>query len=331
MRKLHDDLDRQKLNRLTKGTKMNWLKKIMLLTVLTFVIVIGACSRKPGIDGEKVREYANALYNRELYTQAVTEYQRYLDTVPLDEEKQANVNFIIANIYFERLHDYENAMAYYMKVKHVFPGSSLVGESDKQIVACLERMQRSADAKQALEEATSLNPDELTKSRPGDVVAKIGSREITSGDLSFHISQLPDYIQSQLKDKTAKLQFLKQYIATELFYDAAKREALDKDKDVIEGTYQAKKSLMVQKYLENEIADEPEVKPEDVRLFYDANRENYAEKDDKGNIKRQKPFKDVQQQVKQDLIQSRQQKAYEQLLDRMVEAEDVRIFDDKVK
>jgi tetratricopeptide (TPR) repeat protein len=298
---------------------------------LILLMIFGACSRRPGMDGEKIREYANALYNRELYTQAVREYQRYLDIIPLDEEKQANVNFIIANIYFERLHDYENAMAYYLKVKHVFPKSALTGEADKQIIACLERMQRSADAKQALEEATSLNPDELIKSRPGDIVAKIGNREITSGDLSFHISQLPDYIQSQLKERTARLQFLKQYIATELFYDAAKRQALDKDKDVIEGTYQAKKSLMVQKYLENEIADDVEVKPDDVKLFYDANKENYAEKDDKGNIKRQKPFKEVQQQVTQDLMQSRQQKAYEQLLDRMVEAEDVRIFEDKVK
>jgi tetratricopeptide (TPR) repeat protein len=304
--------------------------KIKLFSLI-LLMIFGACSRKSGINGEKIREYANALYNRELYTQAVREYQRYLDIIPLDEEKQANVNFIIANIYFERLHDYENAMAYYLKVKHVFPESSLIGEADKQIVACLERMQRSADAKQALEEATSLNPDELIKSRPGDVVAKIGNREITSGDLSFHISQLPDYIQSQLKERTARLQFLKQYIATELFYDAAKRQALDKDKDVIEGTYQAKKSLMVQKYLENEIADDVEVKPDDVKLFYDANKENYAEKDDKGNIKRQKPFKEVQQQVTQDLMQSRQQKAYDQLLDRMVEAEDVRIFEDKVK
>jgi tetratricopeptide (TPR) repeat protein len=298
---------------------------------LILLMIFGACSRRPGMDGEKIREYANALYNRELYTQAVREYQRYLDIIPLDEEKQANVNFIIANIYFERIHDYENAMAYYLKVKHVFPESVLIGEADKQIIACLERMQRSADAKQALEEATSINPDELIKSRPGDIVAKIGNREITSGDLSFHISQLPDYIQSQLKERTARLQFLKQYIATELFYDAAKRQALDKDKDVIEGTYQAKKSLMVQKYLENEIADDVEVKPDDVKLFYDANKENYAEKDDKGNIKRQKPFKEVQQQVTQDLMQSRQQKAYEQLLDRMVEAEDVRIFEDKVK
>lgn len=289
------------------------------------------CAQGPHGGGDRVREYANALYNRELYTQAVEEYQRYLDIFNVDDNKQANVNFIIGNIYFERLHDYENAMAYYLKVKHVFPESELVGQADRQIVACLERLQRSIEAKQALDEATSLNPDDIDKPRPGDVVAKIGMREITSGDLSFHINQLPEYIQSQLKDRKAKLEFLKQYVATELFYDAAKRQNLDKDKDVIEGTYQAKKSLMVQKYLENEIAGEIDIKPDEVKLYYEANKDRYTEKDDKGNVKRQKPFQEVQQQVAQDLAQERQQKAYEQLLDRMVEAEDVRIFDDMVK
>ena len=36
------------------------------------------CSQQsePSIDSEKIREYANALYNRELYSQAIKEYQR---------------------------------------------------------------------------------------------------------------------------------------------------------------------------------------------------------------------------------------------------------------
>lgn len=298
--------------------------------VIIPVLLSVSCERGPTVDGETIREYANALYNRELYAQAVQEYQRYLDLYSTDENKQANVNFIIGDIYFERLHDYENAMAYYLKVKHVFPESELIDRADKQIVACLERLQRSADARQALDEATSLDPDDINESRPGEAVAKIGSREITSGDLSFYISQLPEYVRSQVKDRKAKLEFLRQYVATELFYDAAKRQGLDKDKDVIEGTYQAKKGLMVQKYLEGEIAGDVQVEPEDVKLYYEAHKDRYAEKDDKGNVKDQKSFQEVRQQAARDLAQERQQKAYQDLLDRMVEAEDVRIFDDKV-
>jgi len=92
------------------------LFKIIILCVLS-VILIGCSGKgKPGVESEKVREYANALYNRELYPQAIREYQRYLDLYPLSEQHQGNINFIIGNIYFERLYDYENAMAYFLKV-----------------------------------------------------------------------------------------------------------------------------------------------------------------------------------------------------------------------
>ena len=44
---------------------------------------------------------------------------------PIDEKEQANVNYIIGDIYFERIRNYRNALAYYEKVKHLYPESSL--------------------------------------------------------------------------------------------------------------------------------------------------------------------------------------------------------------
>lgn len=303
------------------------------LLILLSVVFMAGCSGKvkPSVRGEKVREYANALYNRELYPQAVREYQRYLDLYDVDDQQRANINFVIGNIYFDRLYDYENAMACYLKVKHVFPESNILPQVNRKIVACLERLQRSADAKQALDEATSLEPESVSKSHPGDVVATIGDREITSGDLKHHIEQLPEYIQSQLKESKAKLEFLRQFVATELFYDAAKRKQLEKDKDVIEGTFQAKKSLMVQKYLQQEIAGQINITNDDIELYHKANKDKYVEKDDKGNVTRQKPFDEIRKEVAEDLLRERQQKAYEELLDRMVQAEDVRIFEDRIE
>ena len=306
---------------------------IACIIAVFLIIMLSGCSQKtkPVVDGEKVRKYAIELYNRELYDQSIREYQRYLDNYQPDEQQQANINFVIGNIYFERLHDYENALAYYLKVKHVFPDSNVLPQVDKQIVACLERLQRSADAKQALDEATSLEPESVRESHGGTTVARIGDRNITSGDLQYHIGQLPDYIQSQLKNRDAKLDFLRQYVATELFYDAAKRKGLEKDKDVIDGAFQAKKSLMVQKYLQDEIAGKIDIQSDDVELFYKANKDKYVEKDDKGNVKKQKEFNEVRKQVAEDLLREKQQKAYEELVQRMMTAENVEIYDDLVK
>lgn len=307
------------------------------LIVSTGLVILGSiilgCSpgERPNIDGEKIRNYANALYNRELYVQAIREYERYLDGYRLDDQQNANINYIIGNIYFDRLNDYENAMASYLKVKHIFPESDVMREVDRRIVACLERLQRSADAKQALDEATSLDPEQIAESKPGTVIARIGDREITSGDLEFHINQLPDYLKSRFQDRKEKIEFLRQFVATELFYDAAKRKELDRDKEVVEGTFQAKKSLMVQKYLQDEIAEGLDIREEDVELYYRANLDQYVEKDEEGNVKRQKSYDEVSRQVAEDYVREKQQKAYDALLQRMMRTEKVEIFDDLVK
>jgi tetratricopeptide (TPR) repeat protein len=305
-------------------------KGILLIALL----LIGGCSQKQQksqVEGDKVREYANALYNRELYFQSIQEYQRYLDLYDTDAAQQANIFFIMANTYFDRLHDYPNAMALYLKIKHVYPESSLSRDVDKKIVACLERLDRSADAKQALDEATSFDPAQVKESRPGTVIAKIGDREITTGDLKFQMDQLPDYLKDQFKTREASLEFLQQMIATDLLFDAAKRQGLDSDNEVIEGAFQAKKSLMVQKYLQHEIAGRVNIAPDHVQDYYKAHPEKYTEKNEDGTVKRQKPFQEVQQQAAEDLAMEKQQRAYEDLLQQIMQAERVQIFTDLVE
>ncbi len=305
---------------------------IIYLIVVLILITIVACSTNTGpkIHGGKMREYANVLYNRELYEQSIQVYQKYLDYYSVDENMQANINYTIANMYFERLHDYQNALAYYLKVRHLYPENQIDKQVSKQIVACLERLGQSADAKQALDEAAHVDPDQLEESRPGQVIAKIGDREITTGDLTFYIGQLPEYMQSQINTKETKLEFLKQFVATELFYDAAKRKGLDKDKEVIEGVFQAKKSLMVQKHLQEEITQQIKLTEDDVRLYYEAHKDKYAEKDEDGHLIRQRSLQEVQQQVTQDYLQQRQQKITQKLLEQNLSAENVVIYDDLI-
>lgn len=309
--------------------KRFWIYGVIAAVSVSAILV--SCSKKgPEQSSDKVREYANALYNRQLYPQAIQEYRDYLNHYNVSKGEQANITYTIANIYFDRLHDYENALANYLKIKHFYPESNLQTEVNKKIVACLERLRRSADAQQVLNETTSLNPVKHKK-RPGAVVAKIGDREITQGDLDFEISQLPPSVQSQYKDKSQKLQFLKQYVATELLYDTAKRKGLAKDKDVVEATFQAQKNFMVQKLLQQEISKNVKIDDSDIELYYKANKDKYAEKNKKGKVIRIKPLNEVRSQVVQDLQKEKQQKAYQKLIDRMIHAENVAIYSDKVQ
>ncbi|GBD93973.1 peptidylprolyl isomerase [bacterium BMS3Abin05] len=304
----------------------------VILTILLLGTAFAAgCSKKQSQrNPDKVREYANALYNQQLYPQAIQEYQHYLNTYNLSQGEQANITYTIANIYFDRLHDYQNALANYLKIKQFYPESNLQKEVNKKIVASLERLRRSEDAQQVLNETTSLNPVKHKK-RPGAVVAKIGNREITQGDLDYEISQLPPSVQTQFKDKTKKLEFLKQYVATELMYNTAKRKGLDKDKDVVEATFQAQKNFMVQKLLQQEIARNVKVDNSDIELYYKANKDKYAEKNKKGKVIRIKPFNEVKSQVTQDFLAEKRRTAYQDLINRMTKAENVVIYSDKVQ
>ncbi|MFQ5603049.1 MAG: hypothetical protein ACE5HS_07240 [bacterium] len=302
--------------------------------LLLFLIAALGCQQQETqtkFEQTKVRDYANALYNRQLYQQAITEYHHILQNYPLEDAEAANLNYVIGDIYFERVRDYENALTYYLKVKHFYPESPLIDEINKKMVACLERLERSADAQQVMEEAALLDPTQAKKNRPGAVVAKIGKRKITTGDLEFEISQMPPFMKSQLSDRSKKIDFLKQYIATELLYDSAKRQGLEKDKDVIEASFQAKKNFMVQKLLEEEISKEVDVKELDIKLYYEAHKDKYAQKDDQGKVIGTRPFEEVKTAVMQDVIREKQKEAYDLLIQRLIRAEAVEIFEDKLK
>ncbi|MBD3373936.1 hypothetical protein GF406_02780 [candidate division KSB1 bacterium] len=302
------------------------MRRIVFL--LLSVVLLTACDqgKESTVDGEKIRQYASDLMNRSLYQQAIEQYLEYLENYPVSKREQANINYIVANTYFERLKDYESSLMYYLKIKHFYPESSLIEEVNKRIVACLERLDRPADAQQALNESVALDPDQVRKSRPGAVVAQIGNREITMGDIEFEIKQLPPSLRNEFSKPEQKLLFLREYVATELLYDTAKRAELDKDPEVIEAAFQAKRQIMVRKLLQQRVADRVEVKPEDVELYFQANKEKYAEKDDEGNVVSEPSLQDVQNQVTNDLYQERYQKAYQNLVDRLVEAENVKFF-----
>ncbi|MDZ7331726.1 MAG: hypothetical protein ONB13_02255 [candidate division KSB1 bacterium] len=303
--------------------------RLVLITMLS-LILLSHCSRslEPNMSKDQARNYANELYNRQLFKQSAAEYARYLNNYKLDETEQANISYTIGDIYFERLKDYENALAYYIRVKYFNPRDDLRRQVDQKIIACLERLERSEDAAQTLKETTSLDAQAVPTKRPGAVVARIGSREITQGDIDFELNQLPPSIRAQYNTKEKKLEFLNQYILTELLYRSAQNMGLDKEPEVIEAAFQAKKSIMVQKYLQDQIRKEIKIEPADVELYYRANKEKYVEKDKEGNVIREKPFEEVQQQVAQDLLIERQQDVYRRMVERLMRAEGVQVFDD---
>ena len=308
-------------------------RKLLIIIPAVLVLYYIACEKKqePPISAEKKVNLANTFFNNELFEAAIGEYEEYLQNYDVTDEKRANIYYTIANIYFERIHDYNKALEYYYRVKFLYPESPLQSETGKRIVNCLERLQRSQDAERILQKETSLKPDQSPEHKPGEIIAKIGDQKITQGDLDFEISLLPPYLQVQLKENAQKLEYLQQLIAEQLLYDSAKRQGLENDKDIIEGTFRAKRKLMAQRILNAELEKKVNIQQADVELYYKANKDKYVEKDEQGKTIRQKNFSEVTQQVAQDLFMERQEKAYRDLISQLMKAENVEIFENRIR
>jgi len=249
---------------------------IVALVVVSVVLISTLSKRdyeKKLVDEKK--NLAVMLFRNKLYEPAIVELKDILDNPYLRKQDKANVSYTIASAYFENLNDYPNALSYYQRVEYYDPSSKLIKQTKARIVECLERMNRSLEAQTALETATDLKEEKRDFS--GEVMAKIGDREIKMGELDYQIEKMPPYIQQQFKDKKSKLDFLRTYVGRDLLYNAAKRKGLDSDKDIIEKAFQAKKDVMVQKYYQDEIEGKIKVNDSDLELYYKANLDKYKE------------------------------------------------------
>ena len=215
------------------------------------------------------QDLAGQLVDSKLYAQAVSEYQRLLDSGRLDNKRQANINYLMGDIYLTHLKDYENAAARFIRAKLLDPDGELKDKINKGLVICFEAMGRSLEAQKQLERSTELNQTGVVK-KGGTVVAKIGEREITMNELEEQIETLPPSAQEQFKEKEGKLKFLQGYVGSELLYDLALRKGLDKDQEVQEGVSQFRKQMMINKALAEEIPQDFEITEGEIKLYYDA-------------------------------------------------------------
>ncbi len=298
---------------------------LLILTLLGILLVFSVLIylrwgelSKAKLDVSQQQDFASELVDNKLYAQAIAEYDKLLDHGELDTKKQANINYIVGNIYLDYLNDYENAAASFVKARFLNPESELKGKINKNLVICFERMGRSLEAQKQLERSTELGRTE-TRKEGGVVVARIGDREISMTDLENEIEKLPPSVQAQFKDKEGMLEFLQQYVGAELLYDTALRRGFDQDKDVVEGAFQMKKQLMINKLLTEEIPQNIQISEGETKLYYDAHKEDFKDKE----------LNEVKSQIELELKRDKQQEAYNRLVQKMMEAEKVKIYDDQ--
>lgn len=223
------------------------------------------------------RDLANKLKSVGLTEEAIKHYENYFNTAMLDKRTRSNLAYTVGKLYMEGGH-YEKALGWLYRVDMIDPDTSLKSEVGSKIVHCLEMLGRFQAAEYALEARSSLEENRGEETQGGKVVAEIGSREITLQEVDQAMDELPPWMREQFKEKEKKVEFMKKYVADELFYRKAKKMEYDKDDELRNKTAHFMKQLMVNKILEEEITDKLTIEEEDLKNYFKANRDRYKER-----------------------------------------------------
>lgn len=141
------------------------------------------------------------------------------------------------------------------------PAPAGPGVTPDKAALTVEQMPKVTEAQRA----SALSPEQRKV-----VVAKIGERQVTLGDLEQRLLAEPPVVQSQFASVQKRKEYLAKLVQFEVMVLEGQRRGLDKDPEVVEAMRQA----MVRKFLQTALPEEVDPKsiPDaDLKAYYDAN------------------------------------------------------------
>ena len=258
--------------------------KIILLVIIILLIVTGGLffvkhaanftnsNQRSSWTDKMQLEYANALLAKGLNANAAQAFEAYVEKGCTDKKDLASICYRLGNIYIDSK-EYEKALANFYKSELLDPVSEYKQDMNQKIVSALESLGLSQQAQYELESRTSIKPAVQKNEK---IAVRIGKREITNDEIDMVINRLPEQIKRGLNNNDAKLKFIREYVATEVLYEKGKKLGLDKNINTRLAVEDYKKQLVLQELLQEEIRKELKVTPEDIVLYYKANKDRYS-------------------------------------------------------
>ncbi len=299
-----------------------WLTVALAGIAATFAIL--AYLGDDGLaDGDWPARAARAaeLQNNKLFTAAIEEYTALADNPAVPTPKRANYAFAAGEIYLDELADYENAAAFFIRARSLDPRPGLDKKIGQRLVECFENLGRVFDAARQLADYTA--EDDKGKAAPGEiVVARVGEREITLSEIEGELQKLPPQVQAEFTAKEKKLEFVRQYIGMELLYKSAVRRGLDRTPEIQRQVADIKRQLILDKILQEEILAKITVSDSDLEFFFKAHQ---------ADLFPDKKLAEIRPQVEQEYRRVKQREKYAEMIDNLIDAEPVTIYEERLK
>lgn len=110
----------------------------------------------------------------------------------------------------------------------------------------------------------------------GPAVARVGKKVITIKELQAQIDRVPPFFRAQMESKEGKKQLLDRLVRTELLYQEALKQELDKDPEYINRIEEGKKMLL-SSMLQQKIQDaEIKVSEQEIAKYYEEHKDSYS-------------------------------------------------------
>jgi len=119
------------------------------------------------------------------------------------------------------------------------------------------------------------NSNNENKEAPLDILAKVGSENITRGDLTNELNKLSYKQRSIYSSSPEKLnEFLETHINEKVLYNEALKRGFE-NRDDIQEEFDRYKKQLITKTFGKEILDELELNKDEIKIYYDQNKKDY--------------------------------------------------------
>jgi len=110
----------------------------------------------------------------------------------------------------------------------------------------------------------------------GPYLVKVGNAKITEADLEREMKNLPEFAQALFAGSSGKEKFLDELVKKEILYQEAVKKGIDKDPQFKAKVEDFKKITLVGLLLEKVIEEKSKVTPEDVKDYYEKNKDEVS-------------------------------------------------------
>ncbi len=305
-----------------KGTLVTVINLAVGVAVLVMVVMLLRGGEAPAPDAaEKFRRLAALYESNELPGAAAYTYERYLDSASLAPRDEAQVHYVLGNIYFDKIQNFESALAHYLAAEDLDPEAAWKTELKKKIVTCFERLGRPRDAQNRLDSSTALV--EKPEAEQSPLLAVVGRHEIRMSDLEDSVAAMSPEMRERLKGPEGVRPILDQAVREWLLYDLAVRKGLDNDPAVNEQMQRGRRMFLANLAYQIEMEARVKVSEEEVKKFYDENPDQFKTEDGETV-----PFEKVKDRILGYLKSEKARQLDGQLMGELEKLEEVKVYQD---